>query len=214
LEIARKHKAALLFTSTSEVYGDPEQHPQTESYRGHVNTLGVRACYDEGKRVAETVCMDHQRLYGTKLRIVRIFNTYGPNMDPEDGRVVTNFIQQALQNKDLTVYGSGTQTRSFCYVDDLVHGLLVVMNQEQDCVGPVNLGYPQEHTMIELALIIKQITNSKSKITFKPLPPDDPVRRKPDISLAKALGWTPTVSLQQGLHSLMIQMKSLLKSLH
>lgn len=207
LEMARAHGATVLFTSTSEVYGDPTEHPQAETYRGNVNTLGVRACYDEGKRVAETLCMDHHRVHKTKIRIVRIFNTYGPNMDPGDGRVITNFIQQALKHQDITVYGDGTQTRSFCYVDDLVRGLLTVMQQKQSCVGPINLGYPQEHTICALAALVKTITNSESAIVFKtPLPPDDPVRRKPDISLAEKLGWCPTVGLEQGLVDLLSRM--------
>jgi UDP-glucuronate decarboxylase len=201
LELAKKNKARILQASTSEVYGDPKIHPQPESYWGNVNPIGVRACYDEGKRCAETLFFDYQRKYGTDIRVVRIFNTYGPNMDPCDGRVVSNFITQALENEDLTVYGEGSQTRSFQYIDDLVDGMILMMNNEKEFIGPVNLGNPDEFTVKELAeKVLQMIPESKSKIIFQELPQDDPKQRKPDIALAKEkLGWEPRMKLEEGL---------------
>lgn len=199
LGLAKKHGARILQASTSEVYGDPLEHPQKETYRGNVTPIGPRACYDEGKRCAETLMFDYHRQNNVDIRIVRIFNTYGPRMDPKDGRVVSNFIMQALKNKEITLYGNGTQTRSFCYVSDLITGMITMMNQEQE-KGPVNLGNPNECTMLELAQHILRLTKSSSKLGYAPLPEDDPLRRKPDISLAKkALGWTPQVDLSEGL---------------
>ena len=199
LEFARNKGARILQASTSEVYGDPLEHPQTENYRGHVNTLGPRACYDEGKRCAETLCMDYHRQHGTDVKIVRIFNTYGPRMAPDDGRVVSNFVVSALKGEDIVVYGDGAQTRSFQYIDDLLNGLVAMMKKE-DFVGPVNLGNPGEYTMNELAEKVRQMTGTKSTIVFKPLPEDDPRKRCPDISLAKKnLGWKPVISLDEGL---------------
>ena len=198
LKFARLNNATVLQASTSEIYGDPLEHPQKETYRGNVNTLGPRACYDEGKRVAETLFMDYHRKFKLPIRIARIFNTYGPNMDKDDGRVVSNFIIQALTNQKITIYGKGTQTRSFCYVDDLVRGLNSLM--ESDFIGPINLGNPGEFTIKQLAEIVIQMTGSKSKITYTSLPEDDPTQRKPDITLAKArLNWQPTIPLQEGL---------------
>ena len=200
LGMAKRIKAKVLQASTSEVYGDPEVHPQVESYRGSVNPIGLRACYDEGKRCAETLFFDYQRQNGVRIRVVRIFNTYGPNMHPHDGRVVSNFIVQALQGEDITVYGEGAQTRSFCYVDDLVEGLIRMMNGPEDFIGPVNLGNPVESTIVELAERIIELTGSSSKIIHEPLPEDDPQRRRPNIDLArKKLGWEPKVSLAEGL---------------
>lgn len=200
LELAKRNGASVLQASTSEVYGDPLVHPQTEAYRGNVNTIGPRACYDEGKRVAETLFSDYRRLYGVDTKIVRIFNTYGPNMLENDGRVVSNFIMQALGNKPLTIYGDGTQTRSFCYVDDLVDGLISMMETGRDVSGPINLGNPHEMTVLELAELIRKTTNSNSKIVFDNLPEDDPVKRKPDIALAaKILNWKPTVPIEDGI---------------
>ena len=199
LEMARKNGAKVLQASTSEVYGDPLEHPQCENYWGNVNPIGPRACYDEGKRVAETLFADYRRRYGTDTKIVRIFNTYGPNMAEKDGRVVSNFIVQALRNQDITVYGSGSQTRSFCYVDDLVSGLIAMMERD-NLFGPVNLGNPCEISIAELAKQIIEMTGSASKIVYRELPDDDPVRRKPDISLAKTeLSWSPTVGIEDGL---------------
>lgn len=199
LDLARRCNARVLQASTSEIYGDPIQHPQTESYRGNVNTIGPRACYDEGKRVAETLFFDYKRQYGVDIRIVRIFNTYGPRMLENDGRVVSNFIVQALHNKDITIYGDGSQTRSFCYVSDLVKGMTAMMEQDEFS-GPINLGNPCERTIKELAEMIVDMTGSRSRIIYEPLPEDDPVRRKPDISLAKeALHWEPSVTLEEGL---------------
>ena len=200
LDLATKHGATLLQFSTSEVYGDPKLHPQPESYRGSVNPIGIRSCYDEGKRCAESLCFDYNREFGTKIKVIRIFNTYGPNMDPNDGRVVSNFIMQALNNEDITVYGDGSQTRSFCYVDDLIDGIVRMMNSKARIVGPVNLGNPGEFTILELAQKVIDMTRSKSKIVHKPLPGDDPTQRRPDISLAKEmLGWEPKVMLDEGL---------------
>ena len=198
LELASKYNAKYLQASTSEVYGDPEVHPQVEEYRGNVNPIGPRACYDEGKRCAETLCSDFKREKNLDIKIVRIFNTYGPNMALNDGRVVSNFIIQALKNENITIYGDGTQTRSFCYVSDLVDGLIKMMNS--NLMGPINLGNPSEFTILELAKKIINLTNSKSKIIFKPLPEDDPKQRKPDITKAKKyLNWEPKVSLEEGL---------------
>jgi UDP-glucuronate decarboxylase len=199
LGMAKKHGARILQASTSEVYGDPEEHPQKETYRGNVNPIGIRACYDEGKRVAETLFFDYHRHNKIDIRVVRIFNTYGPRMAMDDGRVVSNFIVQALKGEDITVYGDGSQTRSFCYVSDMIEGLYKMMNQEE-CIGPVNLGNPDEFTIIELAKKIIEMANSNSNIVFKDLPEDDPTRRKPDISLAKKkLGWEPKVKLDEGI---------------
>ena len=199
LELAKKNKARVLQASTSEIYGDPLIHPQTEKYRGNVNTIGPRACYDEGKRIAETLFFDYQRQYGVDIRVVRIFNTYGPNMLKNDGRVISNFIVQALNNEDITIYGDGTQTRSFCYVDDLVDGLIKMMEND-NFSGPVNLGNPHEMTVYELAQIIIEKTGSNSKIVYNDLPEDDPIKRKPVIKLAKEkLNWQPIVSISEGL---------------
>lgn len=199
LELARKYGARILHASTSEVYGDPERHPQREDYRGSVNCTGPRACYDEGKRLAESLCFDYLRHHHTDVRVVRIFNTYGPWMDPDDGRVVSNFICQALLGQDLTIYGDGQQTRSFCYVDDLVGGFLAMMDQTQTH-GPVNLGNPGEFTMMELAQKVIHLVGGTSQLVYRPLPVDDPTRRRPDITLARErLGWSPTVSLDEGL---------------
>ena len=199
LELANKYGATLLQASTSEIYGDPLVHPQTESYWGNVNPIGVRSCYDEGKRCAETLMMDYRRQFGTDVKIVRIFNTYGPNMHPNDGRVVSNFIVQALRGDDITIYGNGNQTRSFCYISDLVEGLVRMMNTP-NFTGPVNLGNPEERTIKDLASLIIELTHSKSKLVFKPLPSDDPVKRKPDITLAgDKLKWNPAIDTQDGL---------------
>lgn len=200
LELAKKNGSKILQASTSEIYGDPLVHPQVETYWGNVNPIGDRSCYDEGKRCAETLTNDYHRQYNVDTRIVRIFNTYGPNMDKNDGRVVSNFIVQALKGEDITIYGEGLQTRSFCYVSDMVEGLIKMMENSQGFVGPVNLGNPNEKTILELANIILKLTNSNSKIIYKPLPNDDPVKRKPDISLAKnTLGWEPKVDIELGL---------------
>ena len=199
LGLAKKHNARILQASTSEVYGDPLEHPQKETYRGNVNTIGIRACYDEGKRCAETLMFDYYRQNKVDIRVVRIFNTYGPRMAKDDGRVVSNFITQALNGTDLTVYGDGKQTRSFCYVSDLIEGMIKMMNQE-DFSGPVNLGNPKEFTMLELAEKIIKLSDSKSKLVFKTLPEDDPLQRKPDITLAKEkLDWEPKVQLEDGI---------------
>ena len=200
LGMAKRIKAKILQASTSEVYGNPKEHPQTETYLGHVNPIGPRACYDEGKRCAETLFFDYYRQHKLNIKIARIFNTYGPRMHPNDGRVVSNFIVQALMSEPITIYGDGSQTRSFCYVDDLVTALVGLMNTSDDFTGPMNLGNPGEFTILELAEHIIDLTNSSSEIVFKPLPQDDPVRRKPDISLAKEkLGWSPKIKLQDGL---------------
>jgi len=192
LGLAKRLKIKILQASTSEVYGDPEVHPQPETYWGNVNPIGPRACYDEGKRCAETLFFDYHRQHGIKIKVVRIFNTYGPRMHPNDGRVVSNFIVQALKNEPITVYGDGTQTRSFCYVDDMVEGIIKMMNSPDDFTGPVNLGNPEEYRIIDLAKKIIDLTGSRSKIVFKPLPQDDPKRRRPEITLAKEkLGWEP-----------------------
>ena len=200
LGLARRLNAKILQASTSEVYGDPEVHPQPESYWGNVNPIGIRSCYDEGKRCAETLFMDYHRQNGVRIKIIRIFNTYGPRMLPNDGRVVSNFLIQALKNDDITIYGTGEQTRSFQYIDDLVEGMIRMMNTGDDFTGPVNLGNPNEFSMLQLAEKIIRKTGSKSKITFKPLPHDDPQQRKPDIRLAQEkLGWQPTILLDEGL---------------
>lgn len=201
LGMAKRVKARILQASTSEVYGDPAVHPQVESYWGNVNPIGIRSCYDEGKRVAETLFMDYYRQNNVQIRIVRIFNTYGPRMLENDGRVVSNFIVQALKNEDITIYGTGSQTRSFCFVSDLLEGMMRMMENEEGFIGPVNLGNPREYTILELAKMIIELTGSKAKLVFKPLPADDPCRRKPDISLAqqKLGGWTPLVCAKEGL---------------
>ncbi|MBW1892326.1 MAG: SDR family oxidoreductase [Deltaproteobacteria bacterium] len=200
LGLAKRVNAKILQASTSEVYGDPAVHPQKENYWGNVNTIGPRSCYDEGKRCAETLFFDYYRQNNVNIRIVRIFNTYGPRMHPNDGRVVSNFFVQALNNEDITVFGDGSQTRSFCYVDDLIEGILRMMNGQDDFPGPVNLGNPGEFTILELAEKIIDLTGSKSKIVFKPLPEDDPMQRQPDINLAEEkLGWKPVINLEQGL---------------
>ena len=206
LGLAKRVRARIFQASTSEVYGDPSVHPQVESYWGNVNPIGVRSCYDEGKRCAETLFFDYHRQHGLDIRVARIFNTYGPRMHPNDGRVVSNFIMQALQGKDITIYGEGLQTRSFCYVDDLIEGFLRFMDlpsgegRQPGFPGPINLGNPYEFTMIELANLILQITGSKSKLVFHPLPSDDPMQRKPDISVAREkLDWMPKVNLEEGL---------------
>jgi UDP-glucuronate decarboxylase len=200
LGLAKRVKAKILQASTSEIYGDPEIHPQTEDYWGHVNPIGPRSCYDEGKRCAETLFFDYHRQHKLRIKVARIFNTYGPRMHPNDGRVVSNFIVQAFRNKDITIYGDGMQTRSFCYVDDLVEGLIGLMETNDETVGPVNLGNPEEFTIRQLAEIVVEITGSVSKIVHRPLPTDDPKQRQPDISKAQELlGWRPTVPLREGL---------------
>ena len=201
LGLAKRLNAKILQASTSEVYGNPEVHPQNESYWGHVNPIGIRSCYDEGKRCAETLFVDYHKENKVKIKIVRIFNTYGPNMNPEDGRVVSNFIVQALKGENITIYGNGKQTRSFQYVDDLVEGMIRMMNSSDDFIGPVNLGNPNEFSMLELAENILSITKSKSRLIFQPLPQDDPKQRQPDISLAynKLGSWKPVVELDEGL---------------
>jgi UDP-glucuronate decarboxylase len=200
LGLAKRTGATILQASTSEVYGDPEVHPQTEDYWGRVNPIGVRSCYDEGKRCAETLFFDYHRQHQLQIKIVRIFNTYGPRMALNDGRVVSNFIVQALSNEDITIYGDGSQTRSFCYVDDLIDAMVSMMNTPKEVVGPINIGNPAEHSMLELAEIILKLTGSKSKLVFKPLPSDDPKQRKPDIIQAKdKLNWVPKVSVHDGL---------------
>ncbi|MGZ8429591.1 MAG: UDP-glucuronic acid decarboxylase family protein [Candidatus Deferrimicrobiaceae bacterium] len=199
LGLAKRLKIRILQASTSEVYGDPTEHPQKESYWGNVNPIGPRSCYDEGKRCAETLFFDYHRQHKLNIRVVRIFNTFGPRMHPNDGRVVSNFVLQALRNEPITLYGTGNQTRSFCYVDDTVTGLIAMMDQDE-IIGPVNLGNPGEYSIKELAMMIKEISGSASEIVFRPLPEDDPVRRKPDITLAKQkLGWEPTVPIREGL---------------
>jgi UDP-glucuronate decarboxylase len=199
--VLANHQAIIkiLQASTSEVYGDPAEHPQKETYWGNVNPIGPRACYDEGKRCAETLFFDYHRQNKLRIRVIRIFNTFGPRMHPNDGRVVSNFIVQALKNEPITIYGSGDQTRSFCYVDDLVTGMIAMMDQE-DIVGPVNLGNPDEYTIKELALMIREMAGSSSEVVYRPLPQDDPVRRKPDITIAREkLGWEPKVPIREGL---------------
>ena len=200
LGLAKRTGAQILQASTSEVYGDPEIHPQTEDYWGNVNPIGIRSCYDEGKRCAETLFFDYRRQHGTRIKVARIFNTYGPRMLPDDGRVVSNFIMQALQGEDITIYGDGSQSRSFCYVDDLVEGLIRLMNSEEELTGPVNLGNPGEFTIKELAEKVIALTGAGSRLIFKPLPQDDPTQRQPDISQARAeLAWEPGITLEEGL---------------
>ncbi len=200
LGLAKRVKATILQASTSEIYGDPEIHPQSESYWGRVNPIGPRSCYDEGKRCAETLFFDYKRQHNVSIKVARIFNTYGPNMDLRDGRVVSNFVVQALRHQDITVYGDGSQTRSFCYVDDLIDALFLTMRTGEKVTGPINLGNPTEFTILELANLIKELTRSKSHIVHKPLPENDPIQRKPDISLArKTLGWEPRVQIEEGL---------------
>ena len=200
LGLAKRVKAKILQASTSEVYGDPAEHPQREAYWGNVNPVGPRACYDEGKRCAETLFFDYRRQHGVRVKVARIFNTYGPRMHPDDGRVVSNFIVQALEGRDITIYGDGSQTRSFCYCDDLIEGFVRLMNSGDDVTGPINLGNPGEFTMVQLAETVLRLTNSKSKLIFMPLPADDPRQRQPNIDKARdILGWAPTVPLEQGL---------------
>jgi len=211
LGLAKRVKARILQASTSEVYGDPEIHPQPESYWGRVNTIGIRSCYDEGKRCAETLFFDYHRQHNLEIKVMRIFNTYGPRMHPKDGRVVSNFIVQALKGEDITMYGDGQQTRSFCYVDDLIEGMLRLMDSPADFTGPVNIGNPGEFTMLELAENVLRLVGGKSKLTFHPLPADDPKQRQPDITLAKEkLGWTPTVQLEDGLKETVAYFRKLL----
>jgi len=200
LDLAKRKNAKILQASTSEVYGDPKEHPQTETYWGNVNPIGIRSCYDEGKRCAETLFFDYHRQFQLNIKVVRIFNTYGPRMHPDDGRVISNFIVQALQQKPITIYGDGKQTRSFCYVDDLIDGFVRFMSTDNHLTGPINLGNPNEHTMLEIAKIIIELVGSSAKIEFRPLPQDDPTRRKPDISKAqKELNWEPKIHLAKGL---------------
>lgn len=211
LGLAKRLNIPILQASTSEVYGDPTIHPQVESYWGNVNPIGPRSCYDEGKRAAETLFYDHRRQLGLNTKIVRIFNTYGPRMAQNDGRVISNFIVQALMDRDITIYGNGKQTRSFCFVDDLINGIIAMMNTPRDFFGPVNLGNPAEFTMLELAILIIELTDSKSKIVYKELPKDDPVRRRPDITIAKnALKWEPAVELKRGLEMTINYFKTVL----
>lgn len=211
LGLAKRVRARILHASTSEVYGDAAVHPQREAYWGNVNTIGPRSCYDEGKRCAETLFFDYHRQNKVNIRVVRIFNTYGPRMHPNDGRVVSNFIVQALTGRDITVYGDGTQTRSFCYVDDLIEGLIRMMDGSDDFVGPVNLGNPSEFSMLKLAEMVIDLTQSPSRIVFKPLPQDDPLQRQPDISLAKEnLSWQPAIDLDQGLGMTIAYFKEIL----
>ena len=200
LDLAKRSNAKLLQTSTSEVYGEPEVHPQVENYRGNVNPIGIRSCYDEGKRCAESLLFDYHRMYGVKIKVIRIFNTYGPYMDPCDGRVISNFIMQALQDKDITIYGDGSQTRSFCYIDDLLNGMMKMMASEDSLTGPVNIGNPEEISMIALAEKVINIAGSTSNLIFAALPLDDPARRRPVISLAqKTIKWEPAIMLEEGL---------------
>jgi UDP-glucuronate decarboxylase len=211
LGLAKRLKARILQASTSEVYGDPEIHPQTEEYWGRVNPIGIRSCYDEGKRCAETLFFDYWRQHKLEIKVMRIFNTYGPRMHPNDGRVVSNFIVQALNNKPITIYGDGSQTRSFCYVDDLITGMIKLMDSHKSITGPINIGNPSEFTMIELAELVIKLTSSRSKLKFKPLPEDDPRQRQPNISLAKSkLNWSPKVSLEEGLNKTIAYFKNLL----
>ncbi len=213
LGLAKRVNAKILQASTSEVYGDPQVHPQTEDYWGHVNPIGIRSCYDEGKRCAETLFMDYHLQNNVAIKIIRIFNTYGPNMNPNDGRVVSNFIMQALQGEDITIFGDGLQTRSFQYVDDLVEGMIRMMQSEPEFIGPVNLGNPNEFTMLELAETIIKLTDSTSKLIFLPLPQDDPKQRQPDISLAKEKlnGWQPNIQLENGLVKTIAYFKALIE---
>jgi UDP-glucuronate decarboxylase len=211
LGLAKRTRARILQASTSEVYGDPEVHPQPESYWGKVNPIGIRSCYDEGKRCAETLFFDYHRQHQTDIKVVRIFNTYGPRMHPNDGRVVSNFIVQALKGKDITIYGDGQQTRSFCYVDDLIDAMIKMMNSEKGFTGPVNIGSPGEFTMLQLAEMVLTLSNSKSKIIYQPLPSDDPKQRQPNIDLAKdKLGWQPKVELKDGLKETIAYFKKMI----
>ena len=211
LGLAKRTRARILQASTSEVYGDPEMHPQPESYWGKVNPIGIRSCYDEGKRCAETLFFDYHRQHQTDIKVVRIFNTYGPRMHPNDGRVVSNFIVQALKGKDITIYGDGQQTRSFCYVDDLIDAMIKMMNSEKGFIGPVNIGNPGEFTMLQLAEMVLMLSNSKSKIIYQPLPSDDPKQRQPNIDLAKdKLGWQPKVELKDGLRETIAYFKKMI----
>ena len=212
LSLSKKLKAKFFQASTSEVYGDPQCHPQSESYYGNVNPIGPRACYDEGKRCAETLCFDYHRQHHLSIKVVRIFNTYGPNMHPNDGRVVSNFIVQALRGENITIYGDGSQTRSFCYVDELIDGFIKVMEKGPEFTGPVNLGNPSECTMLELAHKVIELSGSSSQLIYKPLPQDDPVRRRPDITFAqKELGWHPQIHLEHGLQRTIDYFDALLK---
>jgi UDP-glucuronate decarboxylase len=212
LGLAKRVKAKILQASTSEVYGNPEIHPQHETYWGNVNPIGLRSCYDEGKRCAETLFFDYHRQNKVKIKVVRIFNTYGPRMHPNDGRVVSNFIVQALKGEDVTIYGDGSQTRSFCYVDDMIRGILAMMNAADDFIGPVNLGNPVEYAIMDLARKIIDMVNSKSRIVHNELPPDDPTRRKPDISMAREeLNWNPATSLEEGLKKTIDYFESIIK---
>jgi UDP-glucuronate decarboxylase len=202
LDLALRNNARILQASTSEVYGDPEMHPQAETYWGRVNPVGVRSCYDEGKRAAETLFFDYARQHNLEIKVARIFNTYGPRMHPNDGRVVSNLIVQALTGAPISIYGTGAQTRSFCYVDDLIDGIMALMDSPADCTGPINLGNPHEMSILDIAKLIMQLCNSRSELVFKPLPSDDPQRRKPDISLAKAkLAWQPSTGIVEGIKS-------------
>lgn len=213
LGLAKRLRIKILQASTSEVYGDPEVHPQPESYRGSVNTIGPRACYDEGKRCAETLFFDYYRQHKLRIKVVRIFNTYGPRMHVNDGRVVSNFIVQALEGKDITVYGDGLQTRSFCYVDDLIDGLIKMMNSKNDFTGPVNLGNPNEFTILDLAEKVIRYTNSKSRIVFKPLPQDDPLQRQPVIDMArKDLRWEPVIEVEEGIRKTIAYFEEVLRN--
>ncbi|MCF8506942.1 MAG: SDR family oxidoreductase [Caulobacter sp.] len=213
LGLAKRTRAKIFQASTSEVYGDPEIHPQPESYRGSVNPIGPRACYDEGKRCAETLCFDYQRQHGVRIKVARIFNTYGPRMHPDDGRVVSNFIVQALEGKPITIYGDGSQTRSFCYVDDLVDAFVALMDSDDSVTGPMNLGNPGEFTIAELASRVIEITGSASSVEYRPLPVDDPRQRQPDISLARGvLGWNPAVPLDRGLEKTVAYFRDLVRS--
>ncbi|MDR0653324.1 MAG: SDR family oxidoreductase [Synergistaceae bacterium] len=212
LGMARRTGARILQASTSEVYGDPSVHPQKETYSGNINITGIRACYDEGKRVAETLFFDYHRQHGLEIKVMRIFNTYGPRMSPDDGRVVSNFIVQALRGDDITIYGSGNQTRSFCYVDDLVDGMIRLMESPADFTGPVNIGNPEEFTVLELAEKVLRFTGSKSKMRFLPLPQDDPTKRQPDISLARhVLGWEPRIRIDEGLQKTVDYFRNLIR---
>ncbi|MCK9617156.1 MAG: SDR family oxidoreductase [Lentimicrobiaceae bacterium] len=211
LGLAKRIRAKILQASTSEVYGDPQIHPQTEDYWGHVNPIGIRACYDEGKRCAETLFMNYHRQNNVRIKIMRIFNTYGPRMHPNDGRVVSNFIVQALQNKNITIYGDGSQTRSFCYVDDLLEGMIKLMNTGDEITGPVNIGNPGEFTILELAQRVIELIGSKSKLVFEPLPSDDPLQRKPDITMAQnLLNWKPNIPLDEGLKKTILYFREII----
>lgn len=213
LELSLKNNCPIFQASTSEVYGDPVVHPQPENYWGHVNPVGIRSCYDEGKRCAETLFFDYRRKFGLPIKVVRIFNTYGPRMHPDDGRVVSNFIVQALKNEPITIYGDGSQTRSFCYVDDLIDGFICFMESPDTCFGPMNLGNPGEFTILELAQEVVSLTGSSSSLVFKPLPSDDPKQRRPDISKANSqLGWQPQISLKEGLKMTIAYFEELLGS--